>query len=252
MWGHSCPLVALFLLWYFIISVSVHVCVYDVGCFVDVLASRSEYSGRKPSVPMIAILLSSSLGLSIEWLTGVSQVLGSRPDVFSCELKIYSRCHSASSNLRPLKSQTLHWPPLPQRLTLAQTYIAQWCGVCCGSPAIQSNSTMLSSTSLNPTSCNIIKIFWHGRRANKIVTIFRPNFAPDTFQARRCNVPGLDVIKDILYNESCPKLLHCPLQMAIKEAKEFVHSLPEIKGLEICYNTLIHARNYICCAGWEE
>ena len=35
---------------------SVHVCVYDVGCFVDVLASRSRYSGRKPSVPMITIL----------------------------------------------------------------------------------------------------------------------------------------------------------------------------------------------------
>ena len=37
---------------------------------------------------MIAILLSSSVGLSTEWLTGVSQVPGSRPDVFSCELKI--------------------------------------------------------------------------------------------------------------------------------------------------------------------
>ena len=49
-----------------IISVSVHVCVYDVGCFVDVFASWSGYSGRKPSVPMIAILLSSSVGLSIE------------------------------------------------------------------------------------------------------------------------------------------------------------------------------------------
>ena len=35
---------------------SVHVCIYDVGCFVDVLASQSGYSGRKPSVPMIAIL----------------------------------------------------------------------------------------------------------------------------------------------------------------------------------------------------
>ena len=63
---------------------SVHVCVYDVGCFVDVLASRSAYSVRKPSVPMIAILLSSSVGVSIERLTGVSQVLSSRPDVFSC------------------------------------------------------------------------------------------------------------------------------------------------------------------------
>ena len=32
--------------------------------------------------------LSSSVGLSIEWLTGVSRVLGLRPDVFSCELKM--------------------------------------------------------------------------------------------------------------------------------------------------------------------
>ena len=45
---------------------SVHACVYDVGCLVDVLASRRGYSGRKPSVPMIAILLNSSVGLSIE------------------------------------------------------------------------------------------------------------------------------------------------------------------------------------------
>ena len=43
---------------------------------------------RKPSVPMIAILLSSSVGMSIEGLTGVSQVLGLHPDVFSCELEI--------------------------------------------------------------------------------------------------------------------------------------------------------------------
>ena len=28
------------------LSVSVHVCVYDVGCFVDVLASRSGYCVR--------------------------------------------------------------------------------------------------------------------------------------------------------------------------------------------------------------
>ena len=39
------------------LSVCLFMCVYDVGCFVDVLASRSGYSGRKPSVPMIAILL---------------------------------------------------------------------------------------------------------------------------------------------------------------------------------------------------
>ena len=29
------------------LSVSVNVCVYDVGCFVDVLASRSGYCVRK-------------------------------------------------------------------------------------------------------------------------------------------------------------------------------------------------------------
>ena len=70
---------------------SVHVCVYDVGCFVDVLVSRSGYCRRKLSVPVIAVLLSSSMGISIEWLTGVSQVLGSRPDEFSCEWKIHLR-----------------------------------------------------------------------------------------------------------------------------------------------------------------
>ena len=43
-----------------------YVCVYDVGCFVAVLASRSGYCVRKPSVPMIATLLSSSVGMSIE------------------------------------------------------------------------------------------------------------------------------------------------------------------------------------------
>ena len=53
-------------LWHFALSVGVcsladnnnnnNVCVYDVGCFVDVFASRSGYSGRKPNVPMIAIL----------------------------------------------------------------------------------------------------------------------------------------------------------------------------------------------------
>ena len=35
--------------------------------------------------------------MSIEWLTGVSQVMGSRPDVFSCELNfikalVYTLC----------------------------------------------------------------------------------------------------------------------------------------------------------------
>ena len=35
---------------------SVHVCVYDVGCFVDVLASRRGYCVRKLSVPMTTII----------------------------------------------------------------------------------------------------------------------------------------------------------------------------------------------------
>ena len=34
-------------------------------------------------------IFSSSVGMSIEWLTGVSQVVGTRPDVFSCELNSY-------------------------------------------------------------------------------------------------------------------------------------------------------------------
>ena len=42
------------------------VCVYDVGCFVDVLASRSGYCVKKLSVPMITIHFSSSVGMSIE------------------------------------------------------------------------------------------------------------------------------------------------------------------------------------------
>ena len=50
----------------YIISVSVHVCVYDVGYFVDVLASRSGNCVRKLSVLMITILFSSSVGMSIE------------------------------------------------------------------------------------------------------------------------------------------------------------------------------------------
>ena len=48
------------------ISVSVHVCVYDVGCFVNVLASRSGHCVRKLSVPMIAILLAPRWVCSIE------------------------------------------------------------------------------------------------------------------------------------------------------------------------------------------
>ena len=44
---------------------------------------------EEAKVPMIAILFSSSVGMSIEWLTGVSQVVGSRPDKFSCELNFF-------------------------------------------------------------------------------------------------------------------------------------------------------------------
>ena len=48
------------------LSVCLFVCVYDVGCFVVVLASRSGYCVRKLSVPMITILSSASVGMSIE------------------------------------------------------------------------------------------------------------------------------------------------------------------------------------------
>ena len=46
-WGQSCHIVVLFILWHFIISVSFHVFVYDIGCFVDMLASWSGYCVRK-------------------------------------------------------------------------------------------------------------------------------------------------------------------------------------------------------------
>ena len=59
---------------------------------------------EEAKVPIMAILFSSSVGMSIEWLTGVSQVEGSRPDVFSCELNfikalVYTLCED---NLVPL------------------------------------------------------------------------------------------------------------------------------------------------------
>ena len=58
-------------------------------------------SGRvlceEAKAPMIAILFSSSVGMSIEWLTGVLQVVGSLPDVFSFDLNfikalVYTLC----------------------------------------------------------------------------------------------------------------------------------------------------------------
>ena len=67
-------------------------------------SSWSGYCGRKQSVPMIEILLSSSVGMSIEWLTGVSQVLGSRPDMFSCELKIHKKKINNNNNGREWKA----------------------------------------------------------------------------------------------------------------------------------------------------
>ena len=59
---------------------------------------------EEAKVTMIAILFSSSVGMSIEWLTGVSQVEGSLPNVFSCELNfikalVYTLC---ADNLVPL------------------------------------------------------------------------------------------------------------------------------------------------------
>ena len=68
-------------------------------------ASESErVLCEEAKVPMIAILFSSSVGIPIEWLTVVSQVMGSLPDVFSCELKfikalVYTLCEN---NLVPL------------------------------------------------------------------------------------------------------------------------------------------------------
>ena len=50
---------------------------------------------------------SSSVGMLIEWLTGVSQVVGSRPDVFSCELKnIYAQIIFGSKVFASISSLT--------------------------------------------------------------------------------------------------------------------------------------------------
>ena len=49
---------------------------------------------------------SSSVGMSIEWLTGVSQVMGSHPDVFSCELNLcylFTNFHDSRQKFRLAK-----------------------------------------------------------------------------------------------------------------------------------------------------
>ena len=54
-----------------------HVCVYDVGCFVDVLASRSVLC-EEAKCSNDHNTSSSSVGFD-RILTGVSQVVGLRP-----------------------------------------------------------------------------------------------------------------------------------------------------------------------------
>ena len=77
-------------------------CVFTCVCIWCWLLCRYACESERvlceeAKAPMIAILFSSLVGMSIEWLTGVSQVVGSRPDKFSCELKfikalVYTLC----------------------------------------------------------------------------------------------------------------------------------------------------------------
>ena len=48
------------------------------------ISCRRGYCGRKLWGSNDSNIFSSSVGMSIEWLTGVSEAVGSRPDVFSC------------------------------------------------------------------------------------------------------------------------------------------------------------------------
>ena len=129
MWGQSCPIVVLFLLCYFIISVSFHVFVYDIGCFVEYACESERVLCDEAKVLMIAIIFSSSVGMSIECLTGVSQVEGSRPDLFSCELNfikalVYTLCED---NL----ILWLRYPSLIFHYQFVCSCVCIWCWLLC-------------------------------------------------------------------------------------------------------------------------
>ena len=67
------------------------------------------------------------MGLLIEWLTGLSQVLGSRPGVFSCELKnftdkAYLLVKVVTKAIPLMLSYFMEWHPLPlERLRVKLT-----------------------------------------------------------------------------------------------------------------------------------
>ena len=81
-------------------------------------------------IPMIAILLSSSVGMSIEWLTGVSQVLGSRTDMFSCELKIHLRLWCIHC-VRTILSPGCTFPSLIFYFQCVCSCVCIWCWLLC-------------------------------------------------------------------------------------------------------------------------
>ena len=73
---------------------------------------------------------SSSVGMSIEWLTGVSQVLGSRPDVFSCELKINLRLWCIHC-VRTILSPGCAIPSLIFHYQCVCSCVCIWCWLLC-------------------------------------------------------------------------------------------------------------------------
>ena len=83
-------------------DISLSVCLFIRVCIWCWLLCPYAYESERvlcedAKVPMITIIFSSSVGMSIDWLTGVSQVVGSRPDVISCDLNfikalVYTLC----------------------------------------------------------------------------------------------------------------------------------------------------------------
>ena len=68
--------------------------------------------------------------MSIEWLTGVSQVLGSRPDVFSCELKIHLRLWCIHC-VRTILSPACAIPSLIFHYQCVCSCVCIWCWLLC-------------------------------------------------------------------------------------------------------------------------
>ena len=78
----------------------------------------------------ITYIFSSSVGMSIEWLAGVSQAVGSRPGVFSCELKFHLRLWCIHC-VRTILSPGCAIPPLIFHYQCVCSCVCIWCWLLC-------------------------------------------------------------------------------------------------------------------------